>query len=790
MAILPGFIPPLFETETNPLRFERVCIALYRASEGVTIVPTSYNYDQGRDGRTINHDSIKISGILCATLSTGLEDKVRGDVKRLLETTKTNSIIYCTARKLTEDGCDKVEELIRTEYPQLAAVRVLSQVQLVALAQNHEDVLLEHYPGEILNLQQTLIVGNSDTAALEGLRLALATSAAETATELRTTLLERLVLGLLAEEGASSINAISTKLGGQLHLPRAPSSGYVRQALEQLHSTLAVTSNGDKWEITDIGRVRIRPSEVPAQRLLEGRTLIRAALSELTGKPITDSMFNQFWDRFQAAIADAFYEHGLNVIQSIRGIIEGDDPESKNTFRQLIEGVATRTTGGFTNAEQREEISQAVVDIFSEPGQPAFDWLAEICSVYVMLCSLGLEARSARQISDTLKSLTLVPDSDIVLSLLCEGERNHVAVEHILRGWQALAGSVQVATPVLIEMAHHAWIARQDYDGTHHLFHKLNDLDAERVIVNAFVRSYWRMSRGRANSGHWQAYIRDYRGASETDYSRIFRILNEEYHIELLPEYIEPSSKLTPKSFEAVLSEFMRSRLANDFGVPIDELDYRTIDKARRDAQFLANVCEARRTSASVPFGKVPVVVSSARVLRQAALRFTSDFGEPEVVIPLPAVAALLAITPGVQLGLGSLRAVLFDVGLSRRLVPLQRLAYRVIKASDLYAFPYSRRGTLRRRLTEQVLKNARNRVKSPAHVENELLDPANEEVVARTVLTVLDKMAIQPRVGRVMQQQQAEIEILQAEIRRLRTAQAGSSNSPPTSFTAEPPPD
>lgn len=775
MPILPGFIPPLFETETNPIRFERVCIALYKAAEGISLVPTSYNYDKGRDARAIDIKSAPVSGILCATLSASLDSKVRSDISHLLKTTKTNSIVYCTARKLTERGCDELEKVIRQEYPGLEIVRVLSQVQLVALAEDHDEVLLANYPGEITNLQQTLTIGESDTAALHGLRLALATSVGDTADELRASLLERLLLETLAEHGPNSVNSLSARVASQLHLPSAPSAGYIQQGLEHLQAAGSVEYKAERWVITEGGRAKLEAGEVPAQKLLEGRALIRNAIADLTGKPITDQMFSQFWNSFQATIADAFHEHGLNLVQSIRGIVEDDDHESKTTFRQLLEHVAQRASSGFTNAEQREEISQAVIDVFAERGSPAFDWLTEICSVYVMLCSLGLEARSARQISEALRSLSMIPDSDIVLSLLCEGEKNHPEVERIIRGWQALGGSVSVATPVLIEMAHHAWIAQRDYTATRHLFHKLSDLDAERVIVNAFVRSYWRMSQGRALDRHWQAYIRDYRGTRETDFSRVARILREEYGINALPEYIEPTVNPAPDSFEAKLSRFIRTRLAEDFECAVDELDYRTLDKARRDAQLLANVCEARRTLSG--HGQTPVIVSSARVLRQAAGTFNEEFGEPEAVITLPAVATLLALTPGVHLGLGSLRAVLFDVGLSRRLLPLQRLAYRVIAASELYSFPFSRRGTLRRRLREQVVKDADRRAKPAKQVEDELLN-SNEEVIARSVLTALDAMAIEPRVGKAMRQQQDAIEALQAEVRHLREAQQANDTS------------
>ncbi|HWJ23528.1 MAG TPA: hypothetical protein VNS52_14330, partial [Gemmatimonadaceae bacterium] len=92
MALLPGFVPPLFETEENATRFERVALELYERAEGVTLVPTSRNYDLGRDARQISIGGAPLPGVLCASLSVELDEKVRKDIDRLLATTETAAI--------------------------------------------------------------------------------------------------------------------------------------------------------------------------------------------------------------------------------------------------------------------------------------------------------------------------------------------------------------------------------------------------------------------------------------------------------------------------------------------------------------------------------------------------------------------------------------------------------------------------------------------------------------------------------------------------------------------------
>jgi hypothetical protein len=52
--MISGFAEAIISAETNPIRFERFCIALCERLENIAIFPTSTNYDQARDGRSIS----------------------------------------------------------------------------------------------------------------------------------------------------------------------------------------------------------------------------------------------------------------------------------------------------------------------------------------------------------------------------------------------------------------------------------------------------------------------------------------------------------------------------------------------------------------------------------------------------------------------------------------------------------------------------------------------------------------------------------------------------------------
>jgi hypothetical protein len=49
----PGFSETIIIADTNPIRFEKFCRAICEQSEQLTFVPTSFNYDKGRDARSI-----------------------------------------------------------------------------------------------------------------------------------------------------------------------------------------------------------------------------------------------------------------------------------------------------------------------------------------------------------------------------------------------------------------------------------------------------------------------------------------------------------------------------------------------------------------------------------------------------------------------------------------------------------------------------------------------------------------------------------------------------------------
>ncbi len=763
MPLLPGIVQTLFELEDNPIRFERVCLDLYKDAEGVELVPTSRTWDLGRDGRSISiSKNGTLLGILCATLSIDIDGKVEADILRLAETTNTRAIIYSTSRSLTEHACNVLEAKIRKLYPAVKSVRILGQIQLVALAERFENTIRKHYAAEIKISEQALLTVPNEPENI-GLRLALITQTGDDARILRTELTRRLVLESLHSRGSQSAGSLAVAISGQLHLSRSMTTSYITIIISSLieeglvssdkDGTICITPNG----ITFISGV---PKEASA-KLLEGRTAIRREIKRLSGHTLTEEQFERLWDYFQDGLSEVFYSHGAAIVRMVGSLITGERGKPEPKTYLLLEEVGNHIGSLFSDPIQGDEVRQAIIDMFSEKESEAFNWLTQICSVYVMMCSLGFEALSSEQITRVLRNFRLVPDTDIIISLLCEGENNHKEVSHIVNGWRLLGGKILMSTPVLEETAFHAWISEHDYVQMWEQLDQISDSEAYHLIENAFVRSFRILSRENTSRRYWNQYINQYRGESERDYSRVMLILREDYGFDRLPDAEE-----NYQNFPNKVRIFLAQKLAENIGISFEDLSFKMHDKSRRDGSLFGSVLRARDASRRSAIQSTTIILSSSRLLKQADQAFRSELGEPDAVVSTAAVGCLLTLTPGVLMGMGTLREVLFDLGLATRLTPMQRYAYRLITASGEFDLPWSRRVTLQRELGERLLSDARATGDPVPKVIERVMKSEDPEFSVKMIVKALDNMAVTPKTEKELQRLRKEVKILEEKLK------------------------
>lgn len=312
-----------------------------------------------------------------------------------------------------------------------------------------------------------------------------------------------------------------------------------------------------------------------------------------------------------------------------------------------------------------------------------------------MLCSLGFEQLSSAQMIRTLSCIDVIPDSDVVISLLCEGEENHSDVERILMGWKAIGGRIIMIRPVLEEIAYHAWISEYEYSFFGSSLADIPDSEAERVIGNAFARGFRKVSQKATDRTTWNYYIGQFKGISQLDHTKIQDHLKNDYGFTPVPD----PSNLDPV-LQRRINQFLVKRLCAQLKCEASQLDRKHNEKASRDSRLICAVLASRVAGQASGEAKTFCIVSSARLIRDIDQSFRRELGEPNMVLSLAAMSFLLTLTPGVPMGMSTLRSVLFDTYLATRLTPLQRFAYKVITASGQWSLPWSRRGTLQRELS------------------------------------------------------------------------------------------
>jgi len=629
------------------------------------------------------------------------------------------------------------------------------------------------------NLEHTLlrIPSTIDKAEDWGLRLALLTHASDDAETLRKELTTRLILDTLSDQVPRTPAQLASSITALLHLPRTISTNYTRELVVQLVDKNLVSIEDNAVKLTELGVEKINTVEEEATiRLLEGRIAVRDAIQRLTGNRLADSQFNQIWNVFQDGITNLFYSHGLALVKMTRSALSEEKWKPEKAIVEIpLEDFADHVVNSIKEPQLRQETRQAIIDMFFERDSGAFNWLTQVCGIYVMMCSLGFETLSNEQLVKTLSCYYLVPDSDIVLSLLCIGEDNHDDVERILSGWKAIGGKLFMIRPVLEEVAYHAWISEYDYDSFGEKLALLPDQEARRLIDNAFVRAFRKEAGSLTDKKNWQLYVKQFKGISEYDYGYVLEHLREDYGFGWIAEDTEKNIDFTDR-----ISRFLIERLCEYNKCQPRELDKKMVGKSKRDAKLVTTVHNERQSAHTSGEPQIYCIVTSARVLKEIDNAFRNELGEPEMVLSLSALGFLLTLTPQVHMGFGTLRSILFDTYLATRLTPIQRFACRAIAASGQWNLPWSRRVTLQRELRRTILYQARLRGAKPAQLRDRVLTVKDAEFSAQVLANALDKMAITPKT-------QDEIRALRTELKRIREEKRKERSQKKTAITIRP---
>ena len=186
------------------------------------------------------------------------------------------------------------------------------------------------------------------------------------------------------------------------------------------------------------------------------------------------------------------------------------------------------------------------------------------------------------------------------------------------------------------------------------------------------------------------------------------------------------------------------------------ELNEEEIDKYRRDG-LLVSTLQKYRTNRNA------LIVSSSTRLCEACKNEKEKLGSVEPVASISAVAYLLTLIPGVNMNMGTLKGLLFNPVYAQKIRGLDLVALRMIQASEEYMMPFSRRPTLRRKLSDKINQIATQLGQKPVEVAKEFeRGTLDEDSTTHIVADAIDSL--------VLSKSERKIRSLEQEIRKLKS--------------------
>ncbi len=487
----------ILTNENNSTRFETFCCAVMSLEDGTKYMPTSTSWDLGRDGRPIGRHFGGAVDFIACSLREDVTLKIKEDVTRITENADLTALRYCSSQPLSEDRIEKIKAEIQEQWPSITDLHVDGSIQLSELIvrdEQYADLFNRFYGNELNALKTALATGASGAQShhLLGMRIALTTQLSHSGDKLRSEVMSNLILTALSS-GDKSQAILAKNISEQLHLGSVISPAYVSHNIQELIKSKHVELRDSAYGLTPDGRKAIEELTARgSENLTEGQKLIRQALEELVGRQVSSDDYSKVWRVLQDGISEMFFKNGINVIAAVSSLATQDAQVSDcPDLSSMVSALGKKVEIALLGGPIAQDIGQAVVDVFHDKRTPAFEWLTTLCASYVAMCSIGLDPTSQQAIVGRLKTLDLLFDTDIVLTLLCEGEPENKTVSDALSAWKRVAGRVFIAIPVLEEVAYHAFISENDFREVFHQLPDYSELDAGRYITNAFVRTYW-----------------------------------------------------------------------------------------------------------------------------------------------------------------------------------------------------------------------------------------------------------------------------------------------------------
>lgn len=764
-----GVLRAVISSDTSSQRFEEYSNATIAKLTGYPVVSTSASWDLGRDGRAAAGPRTYV----CATLNEGLDKKAKKDICRLKKHAGRAKVYYCSSQPISEERVEKLRmEIAGLAGPQfeieLLGSHQLAELDLQLTARDPNVIALAHYRGEIQDCLRMLREDREGAPEDRALRLALLSMGPAENGAIRSAAMRNAVLEVFVPGAATAVSALSVAVATALGLPRAPAEPLLRGVIAELQGEGCLDRKGDILWLTPKGVDEQQNNrENAALNFLAGRNAIRAHLEELLEMEMKPEVFDDLWGAVEARLSLLLYRRGEEIVNTALDLLESKTSIGDAGYQSLLEDLAGAAAATWSDPDVRPEIVVAVRDLFTEGEGPACDWLIRACAGFVAACSLGLEATSGEAILKAVSAIEIVPDTDVVLSILGEGEPSHREAEATAKQWIGVGGRIYLAEPVLREVAYQAWMAGEEFEQVTKWFPGTRE-DGLRLLRTVFVRSFGELVRKkRVAPQQWGQYIRQYRGADRDDFATVHALLEGEYQVQDLPSVEVDGESLAKSVYEALVTQIRQRERQGSLEPSGAEIE---VDKAKRDAEIIAAIARRRRALAQTAAGGSCCLISSSNRLARLPELLRKGGESTPWVMSLASWTFLLSLCPGVSFTLEAMKAFLFERSWGGRTSMPETVILRAFKESGAYRLPWAKRVTLLRNIRESVLRSAKMGGESRRQVEKALQYPTDSgergEVAASVLAEAIDKTALESTEEGRLRKRVAELE---REVEELR---------------------
>lgn len=754
-------------TENSYSRFERFANSWVSRHEGdVPVWSTSPSWDLGVDGRGAGRSGLYV----CSSLRDDFERKAQEDITRVLGTTETiRTLYFASSQPLSEDRIAKIRSELQALEKRVRKTRVihfevvggyqLVEEDYLRALEGSAPLMIRFYKAEVEEALRALDGSPGKEVEEEALKLALIAMTEETVIEAKQTVLRMLLLDALSAHAKDGVGTatLGREASAKLRLGRSLPSTMLNVALADLCKAGLAQHSDEKYRITAAGVAeREKATAAALNEWADGRSKCRASLEEKLGRALSDPQFLKVWNAI---------EDGRAVVDTVAAVLNGEKKSAPPpNFQKLVESLAVRANHVVADPDGKAEIKLAVTAMFSDAAGPAWQWLSRACAGYVAICSLGLEQHSGAYIRKAILGIDVVLDTDVVLSILCDGEPSHRALVQAAERWVAEGGRLFTTKGVYREVGHHAWIAQNDFDETRGLLP--GEPERDDLFGNAFVRSFAVRMRAGTVGGvdSWPHYIAEYRGRTKQDSSLVERILEDDFKVQVLSPAGQDYQELKSRVLENLQVEV--SDKQNLSGTEEQRRQYIRYDLAQRDAELVAQIVERRDTvRRSGKQGTCCLVSSSTRLQRSSSALRAADAQVPLVMLP-GAWLFMMSMLPGLSLTLDAMKSFLFDGSVSSRPTGLEQSVLRAVAATGEYRIHVARRATLWRNLQDAIFRTARKMGTTKDEIEEMIENPTTSEAIRTSTSILADAL----KESGVSSSAQEEIERLQRRIRELES--------------------